>query len=255
MQLTDYAENVVINHFMSGATYTPPASIWLALYTTPTGDDGSGTQVTGGSYSPNIVRFDPAVDGYTSNYSATTFVNMPDAVVTHVALLDAVAGNMLWHGPLAASKTVVAGSDFQVSIGDITVGFTPESSATTYFQNLILDTLLRRAEPGWAAYPPTPKYLGLYTSATDAAGGGTEVSGNGYARQLLELTVATTGTATTLDILDVDLMPAATVTHAAVHDAVTAGNMLLQAPLAASVTTTLNDIVRFGAGDITHTVR
>ena len=45
-------------------------------------------------------------------------------------------------------------------------------------------------------------------------------------------------------------MPAATVTHAALMDALTAGNMLLHAALTASKTVGAGDTLSFSAGDI-----
>jgi hypothetical protein len=106
-------------------------------------------------------------------------------------------------------------------------------------------------------------YLGLHTTATNDAGGGTEVSGNDYARQAL---TKDTGTWTSPDSSGVisnvdpvvfpDADPGAwgTVTHGALWDASTDGNMLMHGPLVASKTIAAGDIIRFLAGSLTITV-
>jgi hypothetical protein len=58
-----------------------------------------------------------------------------------------------------------------------------------YLENKILDHVLRNT----AYTSPTTVYVGLYTAAPTDAGGGTEVSGNGYAREAATFSVASGG--------------------------------------------------------------
>ncbi len=92
---------------------------------------------------------------------------------------------------------------------------------------------------------PTDFYLALFTSATTDAGGGTEVTGGSYARLVVSFTAATSD----VDLLFSDL-PACTVTHAAIMDASSAGNMLLHGPLTAPKSVAAGDSLLFVAGAI-----
>ena len=67
------------------------------------------------------------------------------------------------------------------------------SSLSDYTELEILDHIF-----GGAAYTsPTNVYLALYTVAPTDSGGGTEVSGNGYARQQMSFGAAASGSITT----------------------------------------------------------
>lgn len=100
---------------------------------------------------------------------------------------------------------------------------------------------------------PTTVYLALYTTATTDAGGGTEVTGGSYARQTVTFAADTTGTVVSVTDVEFDDMPAATVTHAAICDAATAGNMLLHGALSAPKTVASGAPLVFPAGDVTAT--
>ena len=72
-------------------------------------------------------------------------------------------------------------------------------------------------------------YLALFTAAPSPSGGGTEVVGGAYARQLFTLDAPTNGV--TQNAADI-VFPTPTaswgiITHAAVFDAASSGNMLL----------------------------
>lgn len=109
-----------------------------------------------------------------------------------------------------------------------------------------------------AATRPTEWYLGLFTAAPSDTGGGTEVSGGAYARQAA--TFAVSGTepvqATTTAAVQ---WPEATatwgeITHAAVFDALTGGNMLAYAALVEAKTILSTDVLRISAGKFTITL-
>ncbi len=141
--MTDYLENKVVDWLFRGQTFTPPATIYVALYTASCNDAGGGTEVTGGSYarvgvasslanwagtqSAGSTTASTGTGGQTSNNAAVTFP-APTAnwgVVTHFALLDAsTAGNMLICQALTASKTINSGDSApSFAIGALTVTF------------------------------------------------------------------------------------------------------------------------------------
>ncbi len=129
------------------------------------------------------------------------------------------------------------------------------SSFTDYTENLVLNWLLTTN----SATRPTAWYVGLFTAAPSDTGGGTEVSGNGYARKATG-TMTITGTATTAtNAAAIEFAPASggnwgTLTHAAIFDALTTGNMLAWAPLTTSRTINDGDVFRVPASSLTVTL-
>lgn len=129
------------------------------------------------------------------------------------------------------------------------------ASFSDYTENLVLTWLFT----GDSATRPTAWYVGLFTAAPSDTGGGTEVSGNGYAR-VSTGTISVTGTATTAtNSAAIEFSAASggnwgTITHAAVFDASSAGNMLAWAPLTTSRTINDGDVFRIPASSLTITL-
>lgn len=120
MAMSDYLEDALINHLFRTTNYTPPTTLYFALFTAAPSDAGGGTEVSGGSYAREGVaranaNFDATsgTDGQTANTSAITWTTAPTAdwgTVTHVGVFDAAsAGNLLFHGALTTSRTVSNG--------------------------------------------------------------------------------------------------------------------------------------------------
>lgn len=130
------------------------------------------------------------------------------------------------------------------------------SSFTDYSENLVLNFLFTTN----TATRPTAWYVGLFTAAPSDTGGGTEVSGNGYARKVTG-TISVSGTSPTLATNSAAIEFAAasggnwgTITHVAIFDALTSGNMLGWAALSSSRTINDGDIIRIPAGDLDITL-
>ena len=121
---SDYYENQIINHMLRGQAFTPPATIYVALYTTSPTDAGGGTEVSGGSYARQSVTLSAASSGATSNSADVTF---PTATadwgpIVAVGILDAsTSGNLLAWGALTVSKTVNNGDTFKILAGDLDI--------------------------------------------------------------------------------------------------------------------------------------
>ena len=103
----------------------------------------------------------------------------------------------------------------------------------------------------------------LHTSATTDAGGGTEVSGNAYARQTMTKASGTWTAPSATGIISntaAVTFPAATpatwgtVTHGALWDASTVGNMIMHGPLGTSKVIGIGDIFQYAIGALTITV-
>jgi len=102
---------------------------------------------------------------------------------------------------------------------------------------------------------PTAWYLGLFTSDPTDAGTGTEVSGGAYVREAATFSV-TGDTATTTAAVEWPVATAdwGTITHVAVHDALTGGNIIAYAALTASKTINTDDVFRVPASELQITI-
>ena len=96
---------------------------------------------------------------------------------------------------------------------------------------------------------PTAWYVALYSAAPSDAGGGTELSGSGYARQAVDF-----GTGGSTSQADVTFTASggnwAEATHIGIFDASTSGNLLWHGALTAPKQIDDGDSIVFGAGDI-----
>lgn len=96
---------------------------------------------------------------------------------------------------------------------------------------------------------PTAWYMALFSAATGEGGGGTELSGSGYARQAVDF--GTTGATNAADVVFTAAGGDwATATHHAIFDASTGGNMLWQKAMPASKQLDDGDTLTYPAGDI-----
>ncbi len=105
---------------------------------------------------------------------------------------------------------------------------------------------------------PTAWYVALYTGAPSDAGGGTEVSGGGYARKTVTWATAT-GTGGTTSNSNAPTWTASggafgTVTHIGIHDAVSSGNLLWHGAMTASKVVNDGDTLEFAVGNIDLTI-
>lgn len=142
------------------------------------------------------------------------------------------------------------------------------SAMTDFLENKLIDQIFR----GQTAPTTSTLYVALFTGAPSDAAGGTEVSGNAYARvavssslanwagtQSAGSTVASTGTGGQTSNNGAITFPTptgggwGTVTHFAIFDAATSGNMLLEGALSISKTINEADTVSFPAGSLAVT--
>ena len=124
------------------------------------------------------------------------------------------------------------------------------------FSNFLETEILDHVFAGAAYTAPTTKYLALFTAVADGETGSvTEVSGGGYARQTVAFT--TSGN-TTSNNAAVEYPTATanygTVTHVAVFDASTSGNMMAYAALSSNKTIETGDVFRVPSGDLDITL-
>lgn len=122
------------------------------------------------------------------------------------------------------------------------------SDLTDFLENELLDHVLRNS----SYTPPSAVYLGLFTTAPTDAGGGTEVSGSGYARQAITFGSAASG-GTISNTAAVAFTASGgnfgNVLAVGIFDALTTGNLLFWKAIT-SVTINSGDTLNFPIGDI-----
>ncbi len=109
--LSDFSEKLLLDWLMTTGTATRPTAWFIALYTAAPNDAGGGTEVAGSGYARQSVAFDAASspDGTTANTGTVSFTANGGnwGSITHMAIFTAATGgNMLWHGALAAARTI-----------------------------------------------------------------------------------------------------------------------------------------------------
>lgn len=127
------------------------------------------------------------------------------------------------------------------------------SAKSNYLEEEILDHILGKTARNWT--PPADLYVALSTAnPTDDASGLVEPSGNGYARQAVSFNAAGADGATE-NTAQLTFGPCTTtswgtITHFAIFDAATNGNMLYYGQLTASKTIDVSDSLVVAAGDL-----
>jgi hypothetical protein len=123
-EISNYLENALINATLRNTAYTSPTTVYVALYTTDPTDADTGTEVSGNGYARQSVTFSAPSNGATSNSAAVEFPQATGSwgTVAYIGLRDASSGgNLLYHTPLDASKTIATGDVFRIAIGSLTV--------------------------------------------------------------------------------------------------------------------------------------
>jgi hypothetical protein len=125
----DYLENKLLDHVLGRVTYTPPTTVYVALFTTPVSDTGVGTEVSGGGYARVAVAnttasWTTAANGQKSNAVAITFPKATAnwGTVVAWAIFDAATGgNCLYYGDVNPSIAVYVNAQPQFAAGSLTI--------------------------------------------------------------------------------------------------------------------------------------
>lgn len=121
---------------------------------------------------------------------------------------------------------------------------------SNFLEDRILDHILR-GNVGGTGYPqPSARYLALHTSNPTDSATGAEMSGGGYARQYIEFGAASFGLSYNSNQCVFVNLPTATVSHVAIWDSSSGGNMLFHSPLSSSITFNSGDEATVAIGSI-----
>ncbi len=123
-EFSNFLENALINATLRATTYTSPATVYVSLWTSNPNDDGSGTEVSGGSYARTAVTFGAPSNGVSLNNADVVFptATATGGTVGWIGINDALSsGNLLYHTALDAAKTIDNGDIFKIATGNLSV--------------------------------------------------------------------------------------------------------------------------------------
>lgn len=128
------------------------------------------------------------------------------------------------------------------------------SSFSDYAENKVLELIV-----GKTAFTTPTAHVALFTAAPSDTGGGTEATGGSYARKSTagaDWAAASGGAISNANAITFVTPTGSwgTVTHFALFDASTSGNMLAWAPLSASQAIGTGNTVSFDVGDLDITL-
>lgn len=258
--MTTYLENKLINHLLRNTAYTPPTTVYVALYIISPSETRDGSEVDGEGYARQAVTF--TVSGsYAYNSGVITF---PDAVenwgtIVGVSIMDALTdGNMLFWGVTTNAVTINEGESYIINTGKLSVGLRGWSKGGwgTGIPQEILDHVLKNST---YTTPGTSVWLALGKNLTaDSAynfSTWTETSGTGYGRkQVTSWYAPTNGSTCNLSEVLFANPPIAvewgSITHAAIYNASSSGNVLLWGKLRSPIWIIDGDGLKFAPTDI-----
>lgn len=238
--MSDYLEDKLINHILKGVSYSPPAGIYIALYTSNPGELGtSGTEVStsGTGYTRKLCPSFTIANGVAT---LSSDINFPLAIlswgtVSHFGLRDnSTGGNLLFYGSLYESLPisnqncpVISANGFSISlIGDKYGGW--GSGTATDVLNFVLNG-------GSYPTPGTAIYLALGNSlVTDTINNFSswlEISGGGYTRKSIGNNWTSAGTGNLYNTSDIIFTEKATsnwgnISHCVLFNSTSAGDHL-----------------------------
>lgn len=236
-QMTPYLQSQVLNLVLNGTSFTPPAAVYLALFTAlnEAADGVTYTEVPtglGNGYGRVNLTFNAFAAGVATNSVLFDFpVALADwGSINHFGIFDASSGgNLLYWGETNGGTpvSVLNGQQFEVAAGQLSVDITGTLSA--YLANKIGEHTLR----GNAFTPPSHLYLAILTAFTNDTTY-TELVDANYARQSITFSTATAITPALVQNSNTVTFPgpvnAYTANYLALFDAVSSGNLLLRGP-------------------------
>lgn len=127
MAVSNYLENSLVNAVLRNTSYVSPPTVYIGLFTTDPTDANTGIEVTGASYSRQLVTFDTPVNGTTTNTTEISFTNATESwgAVSHIGIYDAsTVGNLLFYGVLTIQKNINTNDTFKILNGDLNITLT-----------------------------------------------------------------------------------------------------------------------------------
>lgn len=126
------------------------------------------------------------------------------------------------------------------------------AAMSNYLENALLNAVLRNT----SYTSPSTVFVALYTDNPGEGGTGTEVSGGSYARVAGTFGAPSDGVSTNSSAIEFAQATGSwgTVSHMALYDAITSGNMLFYGSLTTSKAIESGDIFKFASGQLSVTL-
>ena len=129
---SDYLEAAVLNHVFGATSYSPPGTLYIALFTAAPSDSGGGTEVSGGSYARvavtnNTTNFPNASGTSPTSKSNGTTITFPTAsaswgTVVAFGIFDASSGgNLIAWADLTSNKTIGSGDTASFAVSSLAI--------------------------------------------------------------------------------------------------------------------------------------
>lgn len=122
MPKTYYLDNNFLNQALRNTSWTPPATVYVALYIVSPGVGGGGTEVSGGSYARQLVTFAAPSNGSTASDIEVLFPIATSnwGTIVAFAFLDAPSGgNMLYFSTLSTPRVVAVSDQVRFPAGQL----------------------------------------------------------------------------------------------------------------------------------------
>jgi len=251
--LSNFLELEILDHVLLVGDYAQPTNIYVGLSTEDPTEDGSGLAEPVGNGYARVLHstWDVASSRATENTGTISFAEASGSwgTVTHFALFDHLtAGNMLAYGALSASKTIGSGDNASFQDGAIDVSFN-SGGISTFLSNAILNHIFKNT-----AYDTTANIyvaLSLANPTDDGSGVSEPVPGDYNRIQHNTWDAAASGATQNDGAITFDQIGSTqwgTVTHFAMFDAATSGNMLFYGALDTSRNLGQGDTASFADG-------
>jgi hypothetical protein len=125
--MSNYLANAMVNATLRNTSYTSPATVYVALYSTAPTASTSGTELTGNSYSRQSVTFSAPSAGSASSNVAVSFGPATGnnwATVRGMAIVDASSSGNILYFQTTTSQNVLIGKTLTYGSGNITITLT-----------------------------------------------------------------------------------------------------------------------------------
>lgn len=124
MSMSNYLEDKLLNCVLRNTAFTPPAALYLALYTADPGEGDAGTEVAAAGYARQPITFGAPVNNTVANASTIAFPVASAAwgTIAYVGIRDASSGgNLLFSAAVATPQSVGVNNQVIFNAGQITV--------------------------------------------------------------------------------------------------------------------------------------
>ncbi|MFL1672204.1 phage tail fiber protein [Paenibacillus dendritiformis] len=116
MNISNAWASTLLKASLRGVSFTPPGTVYLALYTSDPTPADTGTEVSGGGYKRMAIPFvDPTTENGMQTVKNAADVEFPIAtadwgLVTHIGLRTAATGGtLMWSAPVPNPRTIQNG--------------------------------------------------------------------------------------------------------------------------------------------------